>query len=187
MKLDDAINSRRSIRSFSKKKVRWDYILEAIDASLKAPFAGNINHMQYIIVENQESKNIIAEACQQDWIADASSIVVIISNMQNLKIMYHEHAEEYSQMQTGAAIENFLLKIADLKLASCWVGAFIEEKIKSLLDIKETFKVEAILPIGYPTIKKTKMPRKEPLEKVIHWEKFNQRKKPTPFKDPKTW
>ena len=59
MKLDDTIDKRRSIRKFSDKKVRWDLVLEAIDAALKAPYAGNINNLKFVIVESQKLKDRI--------------------------------------------------------------------------------------------------------------------------------
>lgn len=188
MKLLDAIEKRRSIRKFSPKKVRWDHLLEAIDAALQAPFSGNYNNLRFLIVQDKELKNKIAEYAQQDWIADATFIVVVCADYKQLKTMYHGQAEIYAKQHAGAAIENFLLRVTDLKLASCWVGAFLEEQIKTVLRIPDEIKIEALLPVGYPShSKKIKRPRKEPLEKTIYWDFWKISKKPTPFKNPRTW
>ena len=185
MKFDDCVEKRCSIRKFSSKKVRWDKILEAIDAANKAPFAGNINNLKFIIVESQASKNRLAECCQQTWMSEASHIVVVCSDYKDLEKLYGDRGEIYSLQQTGAAIQNFLLKITDLKLGSCWVGAFDEEHIKRELSIPNHINVEALLPVGYiDKLSKVKSSKKAPLERIIYWGSWGTGKKPTKFKDP---
>jgi nitroreductase len=188
MKLSDAIEQRRSVRKFSSKKIRWDKVLEAIDAAVKAPFAGNINNLQFLIVTDQELKNKLAECCQQDFIADAAFVIVVCADYKELKRMYQDRCDTYAKQHAGAAIENFLLKITDLKLSSCWIGSFTEEQIKDALLIPKDITIEALLPVGQEAPhSRQKSSRKAGLQNVIHWDKWNVRKKPKLFKDPKTW
>ena len=190
MKLDDAIKQRRSIRRFSEKKVKWADVLEAIDAALQAPFAGNINNLKFIIVQDQSRKNKLVEYTQQDWIADAQYIIVVCADYSQLEKMYDERAEIYARQHAGAAIQNFLLKITDLGLASCWIGAYTEEYIKKELKIPNDIKIEAVLPIGYVyrgTDFKVKIPKKASLEKCINWEVWGKREKPTGITDSRAW
>mgnify|MGYP001953254937 CR=1 FL=1 len=85
--------------------------------------------------------------------------------------MYDKRADTYTKQQAGAAIENMLLKITDLGLASTWTGAFSEITIRNALKIPDNINIEAILPIGYPTKKhKTKSNPKPPLEERVFFE-----------------
>lgn len=193
MKLDNAINNRVSMRGFTSKKVRWDLVLEAIDAASKVPFAGNIDNLKYIIVQDQDLKDQIATHCQQNWIADAGIIIVLCSDESILEKMYFERGLVYSRQQAGAAIQNFLLKITDLGLDSCWVGAYADELIKQLLKIPEYINIEAVLPVGYGKGKPRKI-KKSPLETKIFWDQWQKKgerqlrgKKPIYFKDAQTW
>ena len=77
MKTEDAINKRKSIRDFSNKPVKFDLILEAIYSANKAPFAGNINNLRYIIIETKENKKYVAEFSQQLWINESSWIIIV--------------------------------------------------------------------------------------------------------------
>lgn len=185
MKCIEAIESRCSIRQFSNKKVKWADVLEAIDAANQAPFAGNINNLKFIIVENHDTIQKLTECCQQHWINDANFIVVVCAETRKLTGLYDNLGKTYSKHQVGAAIQNFLLRITDLGLASCWIGSFVESQIKRTLKIPENYDVEALLPIGYPS-KKPKKSRKERLENTIYWETWNQEKKPIGFKDPRS-
>ncbi len=188
MKTQEAIESRTSIREFSNKSVKFGDVLDVIDAANQSPFAGNINNLKFLIIETQENKNIIAEFAQQFWIADAQWIVLICSEIKKLESLYQDRALSYSKQQTGAAIENMLLTITDLGLASCWVGAFADEGIKSRFKIPKGWEIEAIIPIAYPKNKKNKSQRKIKLESKIFWEKWDIDKKPIKFpnKDPST-
>ncbi len=189
MKTQEAIESRSSIREFSNKSVKFGEILEVIDAANHAPFAGNINNLKFLIIETQENKNLVAEYAQQYWINEAQWIVLVGSEIKKLEELYQNRATSYSKQQVGAAIENMLLRITDLGLASCWVGAFAEEGIKSHFNIPESWEIEAIIPIAYPKNKKNKSQRKIKLENKIFWEKWNEKKKPIkyPNKDPSTY
>ncbi len=189
MKVQDAIESRQSIREFSNKIVKFGEVLEAIDAANHAPFAGNINNLKFIIVGENDNKKIIAEHAQQYWISDASWIVVVCSEIKKLENLYQDYAETYSKQQAGAAIENMLIRLTDLGLASCWIGSFAEQGIKTHFKIPNDWKIEALITIGHPKNKPKKPTRKVALETKIFWEKWNEKKKPQsyPNKDPSTY
>jgi nitroreductase len=186
MKCLDAIESRCSIRKFSNKKVHWDKVIEAIDAANQAPFAGNINNLKFIIVQDPKKIEILTNCCQQSWMKDASYVVVVCSNSKELVNQYGDRGINYNKQQAGAAIQNFLLRITELKLASCWIGAFADNQIMRELRIPETYEIEAVLPIGHPLNKKSKPARKISVDKKIFWEVWDQKKKPTGYKDPRS-
>jgi len=162
MDLDKAIKTRHSVRRFKTKAPNWRDIIKAIDLARLAPFAGNICSVKFIIVTEDEKIAQIAEACQQDFVGTAKYIVVICSEPDVVIGHYGERAKKYLPQQAGAVIENFLLKLTDLGLSTCWVGAFAEEQIKQILQIPENVEVEAIFPIGYemPPISKQKPKKK---------------------------
>ena len=186
MKLLDAIQSRRSIRKFKNKKVKWSDILEAIDAATQTPLAGNQNTLRFVIVTDPQIKQHMGLCADQQWIAEADTIIVVCSDDSPLVSLYDDRAEKYGRQQIGAAIQNFLLRLTDLGLASCWIGSFLENEIKNVLQMPEEMKVEAILPVGYAN-EKPKSTKKASLQNIIFWDKWNVKKKPTYIKDPSTW
>ncbi len=149
MNFDRVVKERWSCRLYSGRKPDWREIIIAIDAANSAPLAGNIPTLKFILVSDKKKITILAEACQQDFIASLDYAVVVCSQEKLLEKAYPELSEKYARQQSGAAIENFLLKITDMGLASCWVGAFAESMIKTLLRIPDEVTVEAVLPVGY--------------------------------------
>jgi len=149
MKLQKAIESRRSIRKFKNKTPSWNTIIECIDAARFAPMAGNLFTLNFILIDDKETIQKIADASFQQFIAEAKYLVVFISNKGKTENAYKDRAERYIKQQAGAAIQNFLLKIEEEGLSTCWVGLYEDEKIKNILSIPDKHDVEAIFPIGY--------------------------------------
>lgn len=180
MDFNNVIKTRASIRNYSDKKPKYDKIIDAVEAASLAPAAGNLFSLKFIIVEDEELINKIAQACQQPFIKTARVLVVVCSDPKKIKIMYNKRADKYTKQQTGAAIENFLLKITDMKLASCWTGAFSDITIKNALKIPDEIEVEAVLPIAYQLkTDKTKQKPKPNLGNIIFFETWNNKyKKP---------
>ena len=149
MELKKVINERHSVRKFKSKKPDWRKIIEACDAANRAPLAGNIQTLRFILVSDPEKISELAEAAGQEFIKQAQYVVVVCSDKKQAERRYGERAERYCRQQAGAAIENFLLRITDLGLASCWVGAFFDEQIKRIIQAPENIDIEAILPVGF--------------------------------------
>jgi len=182
MEFDKVVESRKSVRSFKSKKASWKDVIEAIDAARKSPFAGNQNHIKFIIIEEQNVIDRIAELASQLWINESSILVVVCSDDTHLENMYGDKGKTYSRQQAGAAIENFLLKITDMGLSACWVGGFHDELVKQLLKIPEHINIEAIIPVGYEK-KKEERKKKKSLESVMFWEYWDNRKRPSLFQE----
>jgi len=180
MNLNKTLKTRASIRNYSNKKPKYDKIIDSIEAANLAPSPGNIPILKFIIIEDEEKIGKITQACQQPFIKKAQVLVVVCSDSKRTNIMYDKRADKYIKQHAGAAIENFLLKITDMKLASCWVGAFSDITIKNTLKIPDEIEVEAVLPIAYPhKTDKTKQKSKPNLGNIIFFETWNNKyKKP---------
>jgi len=172
MELQKVLEKRASIRRFSPKKVKGEEIIKAIEAANLAPSPGNVQILKYIVVQDEELKEEIAESCCQDFIKTAPAIVVVCSDPTQVKRLYDIRAEKYIKHHVGAAVENFLLKITDLGLASCWVGAFANN-LKNILKIPDNIKIEVVLPVGYEAVgAHTPQKRKYSLNRRVFFEKW---------------
>jgi len=181
MDFDKTLKTRASIRNYSDKKIKYNQIIDVIEAANLAPSPGNLSILKFIIIEDKEKIEKIAQACQQPFVKTAPVIIAVCSEPKKIDIMYDKRADKYIKQHAGAAIENFLLKITDMKLASCWVGAFSELTIKNALKIPDNVTIEAILPIAYQSkIDKTKQKLKTNLGSIIYFEEYKNKyqKKP---------
>ena len=170
MDIDKAIKARHSVRRFTTKKPDWREIIEAIDSARLGPLAGNLQTIRVVLVSEKEKIKKIAEACQQDFVGTVEHIVVFCSDLSQVERSYSERAAMYSRQQVGAAIENFLLKITEFGLATCWIGDFVDDDVKRVLDIPDNIIVEALFPIGYEMPPKAKQETKTALDNILFFD-----------------
>jgi nitroreductase len=181
MDLNKVIKERHCVRNFkTSKKPNYKEVIEAIEAATKAPLAGNIYAVKYILVQDKEKIKALATACQQDFVGSVDFIIVVCSDNKDVIRNYYERGKIYARQQAGAAIENLFLKITDLGLSTCWVGAFSDETIKRILKIPDNIDVEAIFPIGYE-LGKTEQETKPDLDRVLFFDEWKNK-----FMKPKT-
>jgi nitroreductase len=175
MDLDKTIKERRSIRKFKSSSPDWRDIIECIDTMRYAPMAGNNFSIKTILVDEEEKIQELAEAAQQPFVGQAKYIVVVCTTSTRTETSYGEKGTNYLKQQAGAAIQNFLLKITEKKLATCWVGYFSEKEVKRILDIPEEIHVEALFPIGY-ALQKPELKRKLELDAFLYFNTYGNKK-----------
>jgi len=149
--------------------------MEAIDASRFAPMAGGIYTPQFIIVSDPGKIHKLAQCAQQPFISKAQYIVVVISNPKMPTNAYGKQGDAYCRQQAGAAIQNFLLKLTEAGLSTCWIGHFVESMVKTELRIPNGIRVEAFFPIGYEFKKVSRVRPKIDLGKILHFDNYGRR------------
>jgi len=181
MDLDKAIKQRHSVRKFKSKTPDWREIIECIDSARYAPMAGGLYTVKFILVDDKEKIQKLAEAAQQPFISEAQFVVVACTDKTKTLNAYPEFSEKFCTQQAGAAIENFLLSIEEKGLSTCWVGHFVDYLIKETLKIPDEMKVEAIFPIGYEFGKPSSKRRTE-LDTILYFNKYGQKKMNAPYR-----
>jgi nitroreductase len=158
----DCIKSRRSIRKFLPNKIPEPVLYEILDAANAAPCAGNLQCWRFLIIEKEDAKKVIAKsALDQDWIATAPVVVIVLSDSKALREEYGERGEKcYDAQNAALATENLMLAAWNFGIGSTFVGAFTEAKLRKEFRIPDSMKIHAVIPLGYPS----EMPR--PLGKI---------------------
>lgn len=182
MEFENIVKKRHSARDLAPKASAWKDVVDAIDCAIQGPFAGNVNNLKFVIIENPETIKKIAKHCKQLWISQAGLLLIVCSDDTHIVNMYGERGRVYGKQEAGAAIMTIIFRLTELGLASCWVGAFTDEMIKSSLKIPAHMEVEAIIPIGKEIPSKAKrIKKKTNLVTVLNWEKWGKLKRPTAF------
>lgn len=174
MDFEKVIEKRASVRRYSSKKVKLEQVMEIIqDAGNLAPSPGNLPIVRYVVIDDPKLIEKIGDACQQQFIKQAPFLIVICTDSKSVEKAYDKRTNTYVKHHVGAVIENMLLKITNMKLVSCWVGAFSDTTIRTALDVSEGIDIEAVIPIGYPLVyDKTKQKRKPAVENRIYFNTY---------------
>jgi len=151
METFECIEKRRSIRSFSDTPLEWEKVGNILRAAQLAPSAGNAQDVRIVVVTDKDIRDKIAESCmKQFWIATAPVILIVYSDPRHTKRLFGLRGDKlYSIQNSSATIQNILLAATDLGLASCWVGAFDENMLNTVLGAPSIVRPQAVIPIGY--------------------------------------
>ncbi|MBI4738531.1 nitroreductase family protein [Candidatus Woesearchaeota archaeon] len=152
METFEVIEKRRSVRKYLDVPVEWEKVGNILRAAQYAPSAGNLQDWKFVVVTDKDTKKKIANAAmQQSWIEEAPVIIVVYSEPYKTKRFYGEIGEKiYSVQNCAAAIENMLLAATDQDLGSCWISAFDESMLCTIINSPKNVKPQAIVTIGYP-------------------------------------
>jgi nitroreductase len=160
----DVIRRRRSIRKYRPSEIPREHLLEILEAGRLAPSAGNRQPWRFIVVRDPDQRRRLAEAARgQMFIADAAAVLVAIADP--------EASPRWCEKDVMIAMENMVLAATELGYGSCYIGAFEEEGVKSLLKIPDGLRVVALLPIGVPDEAPPQRPRKG-LNEVFFGEEY---------------
>lgn len=163
----EAIATRRSIRLYAKAEIPQEALRAILEAARQAPSARNRQPWHLVVVRDGAMRAKLATLCWgQLWLARASVMLVGIAQP---KVSRH-----WCVIDTAIALQNAVLAATSLGYGTCWIGAFNEEGVKSLLGIPAEDKVVAIIPVGVPA--ETPKPRsRRPLSELVSLDRFGQR------------
>lgn len=151
MDVFECIQSRRSVRNYSSRKISFDDLTRIIEAGTKAPSAGNLQDYRFIIVNDRAKIDLLAEHCnEQFWIASAPLLIVVCVDTEKTEAYYGLRGQRlYATQNVAAAAQNILLAAHALGIGSCWVGAFNEEFVSDEFGIPSKVRPQVIISLGY--------------------------------------
>jgi nitroreductase len=186
MKIIETILSRKSIRRYSSMPVEDQKIRTMIESARLAPSGMNTQPWNYILVQKTDTKKRIAAVCKQKWMLQAPIFIVCVADIRvrinnGKPIVLHENSPQLEVKQiirdTSISIEHLILQAESLGLSTCWVGYFIQDDIRSILNIPADKYVVAVITVGYGDEYPDAKPRR-PIDDLIHYEIWGEKKEP---------
>lgn len=102
-----------------------------------------------ILIKSGDLRKDLSEACLgQNCIKSASFIVIFTAAFENIKLRYGNRGVQYTHNEVGHAGQNIYLQAVSLNVGTVAVGAFVEEKVKAVLGLKENQSVLYLMPVG---------------------------------------
>jgi nitroreductase len=158
----DTIKDRRSIRTYKDERIPKDKLEKLLEAARLAPSAGNRQNWKFIVVENEQIKNqLVTASNNQAFVGTASHVIAGIG----------DSAQKWHQVDLSIALEHIVLEAVELGLGTCWIGAFNEEEVKKILKIPQDKKVVALLTVGVPAESPAAKPRKS-LKEIVAYNEY---------------
>ncbi len=167
MEFFELVQKRKSIRAYRSDEIEDEKINKILEVVNLAPSAGNLQAYKIYVVKNKQKISEIAKACfNQKFISQAPVVMVFCANPKESEKHYEKRGKELYSLQDATIAATFaVLACYNLGLSTCWVGAFDEDHLKSLLNTN--LRPIAVLPIGYPKESPERRKRKSLKELAI--------------------
>jgi nitroreductase len=164
----EAIRKRYSCRAYQDRPVEQEKLDSIFEAGRLAPSAKNLQDWRFVAVKDRETKLKLAEAANsQMFIADAGVIIAACSNSDDVM----RCGQPLGPIDVAIALEHICLQAAELGLATCWIGSFYPDKVRTILGIPEDIAVIELMSLGYPA-DDWREPKRKPIEKILCYEKW---------------
>jgi nitroreductase len=174
MEFMNVLESRHSIKHFTKQQVPIDKIKNMFEAARTSPSWTNEQCWKFIVVDDPKIKDEIVETVPasntaRHGLEEAPMLIILCANPDSSG---SEEKKEYYLLDAGIAMEHLVLAAVNEGLGTCWVEAKGEDKVREILDIPRRFRVIAMTPVGYPGEHSDKRDRKSFDEMVYRneWE-----------------
>ena len=158
-----AIQTRRSIRQFTKEPVSDEQLDRILDSGLWAPSGKNNQPWKFAVIRDRTLKASLASLTHYSTIIENASVCIAI---------FLDHSRLYDRTKdvqaVGASIQNMLLTIHAMGLGGVWMGEILKnkERVAELLEAGKDLELMAVIALGHPTGKSSQSKR-DPLEEKV--------------------
>ena len=171
MELKDAIRRRESVREYLDKPVPEEKLKNVLEAARLAPSAKNSQPVKLVVVRDVKRRRELAQAAKgQTFVGEAPVVIAAVAtnttHVMSCGIPSHP-------VDLAIVVDHMTLAAVDEGLGTCWIGAFYQEKVKSILGIPDKYRIVALLPLGYPKRERGLKLRKS-LEEIVCYETFEE-------------
>jgi nitroreductase len=170
--LDRILARRRMIRKFRADPVSDESVRRIVRAAMRAPSAGHTQPWSYVVVRDAAIRRRLARAAlAQMFVAEAPVVIVPCADRARSRSRYGAEGDHYAVIDTAFSSLLLLLAVVEEGLGACFVGAIYEDQVSKILDLPESIRPLAVVPVGVPAEQPGRLALR-PLEKVLHVERW---------------
>ncbi len=176
----DLVKSRQSDRAFdASRPVEKEKIERILEAARMAPSACNAQPWHFIVVDEPELKNKLADATASrllninHFTKQAPVHIVIVEEKVNFSSGFGSLVKDknFAHVDVGIAAAHLTLAAQDEGLGTCILGWFDETKVRKLLNIPSNRRVLLDVVVGYST-QPLREKKRKPVQEVISYNKY---------------
>lgn len=175
----ELILRRQSDRKYHNDPVEQEKLDRILEAGRMAPSACNAQPWKFVVADDQAILAQLADAASakllgmNTFVSQAPVMIVIVREKPNLssRIGGTIKSKDYSLIDIGIAAKSICLQAIAEGLGTCIIGWFDEDRVKSILGIPSSKRVELIITLGYAAGEYRQKKRK-PKEETVSWNKY---------------
>lgn len=149
MSVFDTVLDLGSFRSSKSRPVEREKIGKVLEAGRHAPSPGNVQSLEFIVVDEEESRVKLAEASGDRRLEEAPVSIIVIADIERMKRKVGEEAFNACNSEASAAVQSMRLVAKEAGLSSSWVTGFEDHRVNADFKIPEGKKPMGIVSLCY--------------------------------------
>jgi nitroreductase len=169
----EVIFERKSVRNYKPDAVSKEDLETIVKAGMAAPTARDKRPWEFIVIDDREMLDKLAEGLPYAKMAKQASAGIIVAG--DLEKQNGGEDSPYWIMDCSAAIQNVLLAVEHLELGAVWTALYPNEDRISVVrnlfpEMPQTIMPLAFIPVGVP--QGTDKPKDKYNPEQIRWNKW---------------
>ena len=170
------MKARQSERKYLNKPVEKEKIERITEAARLSPSACNGQPWHFIVVDEPALRDEVAAATESvvlrmnGFVREAPVLIVVVREKSNLTSRAGDliKQKDYSLIDIGIATGSMVYQAAAEGLGTCIIGWVDDRKIRKVLGIPSSRKVELVITVGYTDNRLRKKSRKPPGDVITY-------------------
>lgn len=170
------MKARQSERKYLNKPVEKEKIERITEAARLSPSACNGQPWHFIVVDDPALRDEVAAATESvvlrmnGFVREAPVLIVVLREKSNLTSRVGDliKQKDYSLIDIGIATGSMVYQAAAEGLGTCIIGWVDDRKIRKVLGIPSSRKVELVITVGYTDNRLREKSRKPPGDVITY-------------------
>lgn len=180
MKFLELVRTRQSVRQYSNQPVAQEKTERCLEAARLAPSASNGQPWEFIAIDDPKIKEAVAKQTFSNLVSfnrfslQAPVLIAVISERESMinKIGEKMKDKSFTLIDIGIAVTHFCLQATEEELGTCILGWFNEKRVKEILAVPQSKRVELIITMGYPQSKEIRPKKRKELDKIRSYNQY---------------
>ena len=179
MSFDECVRGRRSVRKYKGDSVPEEVVREVVTIASFAQSWKNTQTTRYIVIENKELKDELAQTCMMDFqlnrdnVSSAPMLIVVTtvtgrSGYERDGSFTTSLGAHWESFDAGIATQTLCMAAYAQGLGTVVLGIFDADKVAKAVKVPQGQKVSALVAVGYPS-EKPGMPKRKDVEELLDY------------------
>jgi nitroreductase len=174
MSFMELVKRRQSVRCYSEQPIEPEKIERCLEAARLAPSACNSQPWHFIIITEPDLKQKVAAATAgpfnqfNTFVPQVPVLIAIVTEAAKpvARIGGLISRRPLHLVDLGIAAEHFCLQAVAEDLGTCMLGWFNERKVKQLLKVPASKRIDLLIALGYPATEEVRPKNRKDLAKI---------------------
>lgn len=138
-----------SFRNCRDDPVPRDTIGKILEAGRRAPSPGNVQSLEFIVVESEQKKEMLHRATDDKRVLEAPTLVIVLSDYERMRRHVGDEARDGCSGEAACAVQNMRIVASSEGVASCWISGFDKDMVAEKFGVPSGKKPEGIVMFAY--------------------------------------